>query len=360
MSLLPGTRLGPYEVLSVLGAGGMGEVYRARDTRLDRIVAVKVLTADSGGKATTAILREARAAARLNHPNIAAIYDVVDKGEPPFLVMEYVDGESLSAVVARGPLDVGRAIEIGVAIASALAYTHSQGIVHRDVKPSNVGVTGTGAVKLLDLGIAHQLSGDADATTKTAIASAGVRGTPAYMAPEQLFGRPGTARSDVYSTGVLLYELLTGTLPYLADDVLGTVAALGAGRVPRVSSIRVDVPAGVDQVIARAMAVDQGERFASADDLKTALERVRETGRANPAYRRTRQRRRTALLAIPAAVLVAAGVGAWYATRRPAPLGPAPVLVLPARNTSGDPALDTLGAGLRSVSSATWPCSRRA
>jgi serine/threonine-protein kinase len=350
MSLLPGTRLGPYEVLSVLGAGGMGEVYRARDIRLDRIVAVKVLTGDSGEQATAAILREARAAARLNHSNIAAIFDVVDTGRPPFLIMEYVDGEPLSAVVARGPLDPERAIEIGVALASALAYAHSQGIVHRDVKPSNVGITGTGAVKLLDLGIARQVSADGGTPTRTAISSIGVRGTPAYMAPEQLFGRPATALSDVYSTGVLLYELLTGTLPYPADDIAGTVAALGAGRVPRVSSIRAGVTAGLDQVVARAMAVDPGERFASAGDLKTALERVGDTGRADrETSRRTRPRRRAVLLAIPAAVLLAAGgVGVW-AARRAGPLGPAPVLVLPARNTSGDAALDTLGAGFVSV-----------
>jgi eukaryotic-like serine/threonine-protein kinase len=350
MSLSPGTRLGPYEVVSVLGAGGMGQVYRARDTRLDRTVALKVLTDSAGEEATISILREARAAARLNHPHIAAIYDVVDTGDPPFLVMEYVDGEPLSSIVARGPLDPARAIDIGVALASALAYAHGQGIVHRDVKPSNVAVTSGGTLKLLDLGIARQLSSSALATTRKQTGSVGIMGTPAYMAPEQLVGRPATPRSDIYSAGVLLYELLTGKLPYPSDDVLVMMTALGSGRVPRVSSIRPDVPIGLDQVVARAMAVDPDERFASADDLKAALDAVRTTGRADLDTRRlTRVRRSRSLVAAVAAVLVAAVLGAWYFTRRPPPLGPAPVLVLPARNISGDPALDTLGAGLVSV-----------
>ena len=351
MSLSPGTRLGPYEVLSVLGAGGMGEVYEARDTRLERTVALKVLTDAGGGDATVSILREARVAARLNHPNIAAIYDIVDSGTPPFLVMECVDGETLSAVVARGPVDPARAIEIGIVLASALAYAHGQGVIHRDVKPSNVAFTKTGTVKLLDLGVARQISVDELKTTKRQTESVGVKGTPAYMAPEQLTGRPVTAQSDVYSAGVLLFELLTGRLPYRDDDALTIVKALGSGEVPRVSSVRADVPAGLDQVIARAMAVDPHDRFASAADLKAALETVGATGRADPETQRYARRRRTPLVVagVAGVIVLAAAAWAWQISRRPPPLGPAPVLVLPARNVGGNSALDMLGAGLVSV-----------
>src|SRR5690348_4981824 len=197
MPISPGSAFGPYEVVEILGAGGMGEVYKARDTRLNRTVALKFLRSEDGPGASSSILREARAAARLNHPHIAAIYDVVSDPERPFFVMEFVEGESLASLVARGPVPIDRVIRIGAELSDALAYAHRQGLIHRDVKPSNVLVRPDGGVKLLDLGVARDAGADPMATTRTPTSSVGIKGTPAYMAPEQLLGHAPTAQSDV-------------------------------------------------------------------------------------------------------------------------------------------------------------------
>ena len=193
MPLVSGTRLGPYEILAPIGAGGMGEVYKARDTRLERTVAIKV----GAAKFSERFEREARAVAALNHPNICTLHDV----GADYLVMEYVDGATVS-----GPMPVEQALKLAIQIAGALEEAHSKGILHRDLKPSNILVTAKGAAKLLDFGLA-KLAVDSDATQTMAD---GLMGTPMYMAPEQAEGKPADRRSDVFSFGAVLYEMLAG------------------------------------------------------------------------------------------------------------------------------------------------------
>jgi serine/threonine protein kinase len=193
MALSAGSKLGPYEILAPIGAGGMGEVYKARDTRLERTVAIKVAAA----KFSERFEREARAVAALNHPNICTLHDV----GADYLVMEYVDGATVS-----GPMPVEQALKLAVQIAGALEEAHAKGVLHRDLKPANIPVTAKGTAKLLDFGLA-KLAADSDATQTMA---GGLMGTPMYMAPEQAEGKPADRRSDVFSFGAVLYEMLAG------------------------------------------------------------------------------------------------------------------------------------------------------
>src|ERR1039458_4925643 len=212
MPLAANTRLGPYEILAPLGAGGMGEVFRARDTRLDRTVAIKICT----GHFTERFEREARAISSLNHPHICALYDIGREGTVEFLVMEYLEGESLEARLRKGPLPIEEALQIAIQIASALDAAHRRGMVHRDLKPGNVMLTRSGA-KLLDFGLAKtkqtiELSAtDSTLTAQHPITVEGtILGTMQYMAPEQLEGKEADARSDIFSFGTMLYEMITG------------------------------------------------------------------------------------------------------------------------------------------------------
>jgi len=216
MSLGAGTKLGPYEVVSALGAGGMGEVYRARDTRLGRDVAIKVLP--TAFAADPDRLRrfeqEARAVAALNHPHICQIYDV----GPAYLVLEYIEGAPV-----QGPLPVEASVRVAIQIAGALEAAHARGILHRDLKPGNILMTRTGHVKVLDFGLAKSIAADADVTRTTAGA---VLGTPAYMSPEQAEGKPLDVRSDIFSLGAVLYELLSGTRAFGGDTTAQVVSAV--------------------------------------------------------------------------------------------------------------------------------------
>ena len=218
-----GTQLGPYQVLARLGAGGMGEVYLAYDARLDRRVALKspsdAWLADPDARSR--VQREARAAARLSHPNIAAVYDVLEADGRPFIVMEYVEGETLAALLARGRLPLERALAIGITLCDALAAAHAAGVIHRDLKPGNVMLTAGGAVKILDFGLAKTPGTGTQVTITT---PGRILGTPGFVAPEQLLGRPATARSDVYSAGAILFQLLSGHTPW--DGAASEGAAL--------------------------------------------------------------------------------------------------------------------------------------
>ena len=214
MSLSTGARLGPYEILAPIGAGGMGEVYRARDTRLDRDVAIKVLPALSTGEpeAEARFEREARATAALSHPNICTLFDVGHVDGRRFLVMELLEGETLRARLARGPFDLDTLLDHAIAVADALDAAHARGILHRDLKPGNMFITARGTLKLLDFGLAKTAVAP-EATTAIAreVTEGGtVVGTVAYMSPEQLRGDPIDARSDVFSLGLVLYEMATG------------------------------------------------------------------------------------------------------------------------------------------------------
>ena len=220
MSLTTSTRLGPYEVLALLGAGGMSEVYRARDTRLDRDVAIKVLAASAFADARRLdrLLREARAISRLNHPHVCALYDVGHQDGVTFLVMELLEGKTLADALAKGPLPVDRALAFGLQMAQALDAAHTRGVIHRDLKPGNVMITRDG-LKLLDFGLAKLH--EPDESPESLIATRGVApteegaflGTQPYMSPEQLEGREADARSDIFALGVVLYEMATGSSP---------------------------------------------------------------------------------------------------------------------------------------------------
>lgn len=283
MTLPAGSRLGPYEILSAIGAGGMGEVYRARDTRLGRIVAVKVLPGhvalQQGWR--DRFEREARSIAALNHPNICTLYDVGRDGDVDYLVMEYLDGETLGARLgSRGALPIGEAVAITMQIADALDAAHRLGIVHRDLKPGNIilverDVRGPTA-KLLDFGLAKMTSGAFEGALSGTVAATPTQagtivGTVAYMSPEQAEGFPLDARSDLFSLGAVLYEMLTGRQAFESSSTASTLAAVLRSDPLPISRLRSGVAPALESTVVRLLAKDRGARFASAGDLKLAL-----------------------------------------------------------------------------------------
>jgi serine/threonine protein kinase len=248
MPLDPGARLGPYEVITPLGAGGMGEVYRARDTRLERTVAIKILPAHLAGDPDLKqrFEREARAVSSLNHPHICALFDVGEQDGTSFLVMEHLEGETLADRLARGPLPTEQVLRYGIEMADALDKAHRQGIAHRDLKPANVMVTKAGT-KLLDFGLAKRLSGTATsaggpppASLLSALATAErpltekgtVLGTFQYMAPEQLEGREADGRTDIFALGSILYEMATGQKAFRGKSQASLIAAILSAEPP--------------------------------------------------------------------------------------------------------------------------------
>ena len=294
MALDTGTRLGPYEILAPLGAGGMGEVYRARDTRLDRQVAIKVLPA--GAVSTQALERferEAKAIAALNHPGICAVYDV-GTTPVPFLVMELLDGETLHQRLARGRLDVPALLEIGLALADALATAHAKGIVHRDLKPANIVLTPRGP-KILDFGLARIgetiAQADVDVTAfptlsgQTPLTDTGVAiGTVAYMSPEQLRGEALDARTDLFSLGLVLYEMATGKRAFSGTTSAVTSAAILHEQPIAPRELQPDIPARFEQAILTLLEKDREVRTQTASELRAELTRLKRelTGSRTP------------------------------------------------------------------------------
>ena len=294
MALDSGTRLGPYEILAPLGAGGMGEVYRARDTRLDRLVAVKVLSASAtSAQALERFEREAKAIAALNHPGICTIYDV-GTSPVPFLVMELLDGETLHQRLGRGAMDASVLVDTGLALADALSAAHAKGILHRDLKPANIVMTPRGP-KILDFGLARATesaatveSGNTAFETLAAqspLTDVGVAvGTASYMSPEQLRGEPLDARTDLFSLGLVLYEMATGRRAFPgATSAMITAAILHEDPdAPR--QIRPDLPARLEQAILTLLEKDREVRTQTASELRAELTRMRrELGGANVA-----------------------------------------------------------------------------
>lgn len=275
---------GRYEVRSLIGRGGMATVHLGRDTRLSRLVAIKMLRVDLARDAIfqTRFRREAQAAASLNHPNIVAVYDTGE--EPargpdgktvmvPYIVMEYVEGHTVKELLSDGtPVPIPEAVEIAEGVLSALEYAHGAGLVHRDIKPGNIMLTNTGKVKVMDFGIARALT-DSQATMTSANA---VVGTALYLSPEQARGERIDERSDVYSAGCVLFELLTGRAPFAGDSAVSLAYQHVSELPPVPSSIATDVPASLDRVVMKALAKNPDQRYASASDMAVDLSRAAE------------------------------------------------------------------------------------
>ena len=360
MTLAAGARLGPYEIVSPLGAGGMGEVYRAKDTRLGREVAVKVLPADvaSDPDRLRRFEQEARAASALNHPHILTVYDVGAEGGTSFLVTELLHGESLRELVRKGPLAPARAGELAIQIAKGLAAAHEKGIVHRDLKPENLFLTTDGAVKILDFGLARVAP---EPTTASELARAPtveeltregtVLGTVGYMSPEQVRGEPADVRSDLFALGCVLYELATGRRAFARETSAETLTAILRDEPDELDSQSSRLPPALRRIVRRALAKDPADRFPSARELAIQL------GEASAAARETAPRARTKLVALVAATALVVAVAALLLRRAPAPSSsPAAagasvarvssIAVLPLENLSGDSELDYLRLAL--------------
>ena len=339
MTSKPGSaarRLGPYEFIGRIGAGGMGEVYRARDTRLDREVAIKVLPAEVSADADRLrrFEKEARAASSLNHPNIVTIHEVERIDSTSFIVMELVDGKTLREVVSEGPVPVRRLLRIAAQIAEGLARAHSAGIVHRDLKPENVMVTKDGLVKILDFGLAKLAHPDQDGgLTQGPTVSGGtspgvVMGTVGYMSPEQASGHPVDFRSDQFSLGSVLYEMATGKAPFRKPTAAQTVAAIIQEEAEPVGKLRPDVPAPLRWIVEQCLSKDPKDRYASTVDLARDIVRVRdhlaEVSASGEAVVLPERRRPRFLVAggIAAALLLALIVTVTYLRRAPRPSSP--------------------------------------
>jgi len=299
MTIASGTRLGPYEVVAPIGAGGMGEVWRGRDTRLDRSVAIKVVSPEFAQRFD----REAKSISSLNHPNICTLYDV----GPNYLVMELLDGESLADRLAKGPLPLEQVLRYGAQIAGALDKAHRQGIIHRDLKPGNVMITKSGA-KLLDFGLARDATqSPVGATTvqKPLTEEGTVIGTFQYMAPEQLEGQPADARTDIFALGAVLYEMATGRRAFEGKTRTSLIAAIVSSDPAPMSRLQPLTPPALEHIVRKCLAKDPDDRLQSAHDIAEELKWVSEPGVAQPGVARTKSIERVVwIAAVAAAVLL--------------------------------------------------------
>ena len=305
MELNPGAKLGPYEILSRIGAGGMGQVWKARDTRLNRIVAIKI----SAAKFSERFAQEARAIAALNHPHICTLHDV----GPDYLVMEYVEGPQIG-----GPLPLDRVLRLAIELASALEAAHRQGITHRDLKPANILVTKSG-VKVLDFGLAKiehtkEAVANDETLTKAITQEGSIVGTLQYMAPEQLQAKATDARADIFSFGCVLYEMLTGKRAFDGANTASVIAAIMDREPPSVAQV---APPALDWALRRCLAKDPDERWQSARDLRAALERVSHSGTEATSEPRPGHSRRMWIAAIVVATLAAVTVSAIHFREKP-------------------------------------------
>jgi eukaryotic-like serine/threonine-protein kinase len=338
MAISPGTRLGGFEVLGLLGAGGMGEVYRARDTRLGREVALKVLpeALSADRERLSRFEQEARAASALNHPNIVTIHEIGREAEVTFVAMELVDGKTLRELSVSGPLPVKKVLNVAAQVSEGLAKAHGAGIVHRDLKPENVMVSKDGFVKILDFGLAKLIetdSGEVSAMPTMAqpeTRPGTVMGTVAYMSPEQASGEPVDYRSDQFSLGSVVYEMLTGKKAFQRKTAVETMSAIIREEPEPVGKLRPDLPLPVRWILDRCMAKDPEERYAATRDLARDLsglrDRISEASSGGEALIAAPARRRLHLGWIAAALALAAGSGlaGWLARKAFSPSAAAP------------------------------------
>jgi eukaryotic-like serine/threonine-protein kinase len=377
MGLTSGTKLGPYEIQSALGAGGMGEVYRARDTRLERTVAIKILPAhlSSSSELRARFEREARAVSSLNHPHICHLYDIGSQDGTAFLVMEYLEGESLADRLRKGALPLKQSLEFGIQIAEALATAHRAGILHRDLKPGNVMLTPSGA-KLLDFGLAKTFpalggssvavaSGMTPSTPTMTLAELSstpkgltqrgtVVGTFQYMAPEVLQGAEADARSDIFSLGCVLYEMVTGRRAFEGKSQLSVLTGILEKDPGPVSQVQPTLPAALDHVVKTCLEKNPEERFQTAHDVKVQLKWIAEGAASVPVAPLSSRYLRPGWLVTGAAVLLALVLAAAYVilTARPNPVVQSFILPPPGKSfitispTAGPPAISPDGTRL--------------
>jgi len=291
MALTPGTKLGPYEIESPLGAGGMGEVYRARDTRLNRVVAIEIPPQHLSDNpvAKERFDREARAISSLNHPNICTLYDVGHQDGIDYLVMEYLEGETLADRLVKGPLPPEQVVKCGIEICDGLEKAHRGGVTHRDLKPGNVMLTKIGA-KLMDFGLAKSATASAPPSSSLTVTLSGpsadqpltargtIVGTFQYMSPEQIEGKEADARSDIFALGAVLYEMATGKRAFTGKTQASIVAAILASEPQPISVVQPMSPPALDRVVKVCLAKDPDERFQTVHDLKLQLKWIAEGG----------------------------------------------------------------------------------
>ena len=313
----PGDRVASYTVVERLGAGGMGEVWRARDERLGRDVAIKLLLPHPSDSTVrvSAFQHEAHAAGTLNHPNVLTVYDVGDHGGVPYLVTECLAGESLRARLGRGPLSVAAALDVALHVARGLGAAHARGLVHRDLKPENVFLAADGRVKILDFGLAtlHDSSPQASPPHESAAAPMRslVGGTAGYMAPEQVRGDVVDGRADIFAVGTVLYEMLTGRQPFRRDSALATLDAVLTMQPPDLSDTRPEIPPALSSIVRRCLAKSPGDRFATVADVVSSLGSVVRGPNAPPPSSLLSLLRRPAVVATVLVVILAIAFGAW-------------------------------------------------
>jgi eukaryotic-like serine/threonine-protein kinase len=357
MAFAPGTRLGPYEILAPLGAGGMGEVYRARDTKLGRDVALKVLPTELAEEPErrARLLREARAAASLNHSNICTIYEVGEAGDRSYIAMEVIEGRPLSARLTEGPQPVDDVLRYGRQLADAIAHAHDRDVVHRDLKTANVMVLPDGRVKVLDFGLAKRASPHAvaEVTTRQSLTQGGaILGTLFYMSPEQLRGQPADARSDIWSLGVVLYEMAAGARPFQGQTGFEVSSAILHDAPPALPS---RMPPALQLVTNRCLEKEPARRYQRGGEVHAALEALGSGTNvvATPPRVRLKSRRLVVGAATVVAALVVAGAAIWLGVppirQRFAPNSSVrirSIAVLPLENLSRDPEQEYFAAGM--------------
>jgi serine/threonine protein kinase len=325
VALASGTRLGPYEILSAVGAGGMGEVYRARDTRLDRIVAIKILHPDlsSSPKFRQRFEREARVISSLNHPHVCTLHDIGHDQGMDYLVMEFLQGETLADRIGKGALPLNQLLKTAMEVGDALDKAHRHGIVHRDLKPGNVMLTKAGA-KLMDFGLARPAAA-AVAAANTGAATVSkplteegtIVGTLQYMAPEQLEGKEADARSDIFSFGAVLYEMATGRRAFEGKAGVSVVAAILEKEPEPISAIKPMMPPALERVVKKCLAKDPDARWQCAADLRDELKWITEAGSQAgvpapvTARRRIRERVWWPVAALLLVLLAVLGIATW-------------------------------------------------
>lgn len=329
MRIEPGQRVGAYEIVRSLGSGGMGEVYQARDTRLGRLVAIKFVSGEfaSDHNASERLVREAKLTSQLNHPGIVTVHDVGELDGRPFIVMEFLAGQSLYAAILQGRLKAARAIEIASQVADGLAAAHAAGVVHRDLKPRNIMLTEDGRAKIVDFGIgktSRPATGAEDPTVEGAVTDTlSAAGTPGYMAPEQVAGRPLDFRADQFALGSILYEMLTGRRAFKRDTPAQTMAAIIDVEPEPIALRAAETPDQLITIVERCMAKDPAHRYASTQDLARDLRDLRESPTSSRSARSylsppaLRRRRRTVAIVGVLAIAIAAALFLWHRTSVP-------------------------------------------